>query len=175
MKVLIGLGNPGFQYQKNRHNAGHMFIDFLKQVNQAHNYSSSASAKAEYVWITIKGEKCELLKSLSFMNTSGTVVKQVLKKHPEITTSQLYVVHDDLDIPFGKFKIQFGTGPKLHNGILSIEEELGTNEFWRIRIGVDNRGENKVDGETYSLEDFTEEEHKQLQSVFENVYKQLTQ
>ena len=109
------------------------------------------------------------------MNTSGTVVKQVLKKHPEITTSQLYIVHDDLDIPLGKFKIQFGTGPKLHNGIRSIEDELGTNEFWRIRIGVDNRGENKVDGETYSLEDFTEEEHKQLQSVFENVYKQLTQ
>jgi len=157
MKVCIGLGNPGFQYQKNRHNVGHMFIDFLKTKNAV---------------LSAGRQDLELIKTDCFMNVSGKFVK----KHVSSSTLQaLYVVHDDLDIPLGKFKIQFGTGPKLHNGIRSIEDELGTNEFWRIRIGVDNRGENKVDGETYSLEDFTEEEHKQLQSVFENVYKQLTQ
>lgn len=174
MKVFIGLGNPGFQYQKNRHNVGHMFIDFLKRARNAPEFTHSKSANAEYTWTATKEGKWELLKSLSFMNTSGTVVTQVLKKHPEVSSNQLYIVHDDLDIPFGKFKIQFGTGPKLHNGIRSIEDELGTNEFWRIRIGVDARSpENWTDGETYSLQDFTDEQHQQLQSVFENVYKQL--
>ncbi len=150
MKVLIGLGNPGFQYQKNRHNVGHMFIDFLKTQNV----------------------ELRTLKTDCFMNVSGKFVK---KNVPRSILQDLYIVHDDLDIPFGKFKIQFGTGPKLHNGIRSIEDELGTNEFWRVRIGVDARSpENWIDGETYSLEDFTDEQHQQLQSVFENVYKQLT-
>lgn len=150
MKVFIGLGNPGFQHQKNRHNVGHMFIDYLKTKNL----------------------DLRTMKTDCFMNVSGKFVK----KHVSSSMLQaLYVVHDDLDIPFGKFKIQFGTGPKLHNGIRSIEDELGTNEFWRIRIGVDARSpENWTDGETYSLQDFTDEQHQQLQSLFENVYKQLT-
>ena len=150
MKVFIGLGNPGFQYQKNRHNVGHMFIDYLKTKNL----------------------DLRIMKTDCFMNVSGKFVK----KHVSSSMLQaLYVAHDDLDIPFGKFKIQFGTGPKLHNGIRSIEDELRTNEFWRIRIGVDARSpENWTDGETYSLQDFTDEQHQQLQSLFENVYKQLT-
>ena len=106
------------------------------------------------------------------MNVSGKFVKQHALRS---TLQDLYIVHDDLDIPLGKCKVQFGTGPKLHNGILSIEEELGTNDFWRVRIGVDNRGENKIDGEAYSLQDFTDEELKQLQPVFEKIYKQITQ
>ena len=67
----------------------------------------------------------------------------------------LVVVHDDLDIPLGSFKIQFGRGPKDHNGILDIEEKLGTKDFWRVRIGIDNRPlDNKPMGEIYTLEDF---------------------
>ena len=111
------------------------------------------------------------------MNVSGKFVK---KHVPSSMLQALHIVHDDLDIPLGKFKIQFGTGPKLHNGILSIEEELETNEFWRIRIGVDGRPSTssgqfvtRTDGETYSLQDFTSEEQQQLQPVFENIYKQL--
>ncbi len=157
MKILIGLGNPGPKYQNNRHNAGHMFIDFLRNKNS----------------------ELKTIKTDCFMNVSGAFVKKQVKSY---TLQDLYVVHDDLDIPLGKCKIQFGTGPKLHNGILSVEEELGTSEFWRIRIGVDNRVENlpagrqgKIDGETYSLQDFTEDEHKQLHTVFEKIYKQIAQ
>jgi len=153
MKTLIGLGNPGEKYKNNRHNVGHMFVDFcIKRL------TSSRVNEFKY------------LKTDCFMNVSGKYIK---KQVPRSMLQALYVAHDDLDIPFEKFKIQFGTGPKLHNGILSVEEELGTSEFWRIRIGVDNRGENKIDGETYSLQDFTAEELKQLQTVFENIYKQL--
>lgn len=150
MKLFIGLGNPGPKYQNNRHNVGHMFIDYLKTRNV----------------------ELRILKTDCFMNVSGKFIK---KQVSSSKLQNLYVVHDDLDIPFGKFKIQFGTGPKLHNGILSIEEELETNEFWRVRIGVDNRGEDKIDGETYSLQDFTKEEQKQLQTIFENIHKHIVQ
>ena len=159
MKILIGLGNPGEKYCKNRHNAGHLFIDFVK------SHPEFISGSRNKFGMTGKKTDC-------FMNVSGRFVKKQVKSS---TLQDLYVVHDDLDIPLGKFKIQFGTGPKLHNGILSIEEELGTSEFWRIRIGVDNRGENKIDGEAYSLQDFTEDEHKQLHIVFEKIYKQIAQ
>ena len=160
MKTLIGLGNPGDKYKNNRHNVGHMFIDYLKTKNS----------------------ELRTIKTDCFMNISGKFVSSCVTRYKLQVSRDLYVVHDDLDIPLGKCKIQFGTGPKLHNGILSIEEELGTSEFWRIRIGVDNRGENlpagrqgKIDGETYSLQDFTEEERKQLHTVFEKIYKQITQ
>lgn len=155
MKLFIGLGNPGVKYQGNRHNAGHMFID----------------------WLRSHDSRLTTLKTDTFMNQSGEYVKKHTKKE---TLEKLYIVHDDLDIPLGKFKIQFGTGPKLHNGIRSIEESLGTEDFWRVRIGVDARPSNsgdsyRIDGETYSLQDFTPEEQQQLQTVFETIYKQLTQ
>lgn len=155
MKLFIGLGNPGAKYQGNRHNAGHMFIDWLRS-HDSHLIT---------------------LKTSTFMNQSGVFVKKHTKKED---LQKLYIIHDDLDIPLGKFKIQFGTGPKLHNGIRSIEDVLGTVEFWRIRIGVDARPSNsgnsdRVDGETYSLQDFTPDEQQQLQTAFETIYKQLTQ
>ena len=157
MKVLVGLGNPGLKYKNNRHNVGHMFVDYcIKKLR-----------------ITDYGLKC--VKTDTFMNSSGVFVKKLMR-NSQFVIDQLFIAHDDLDIPLGKCKVQFGTGPKLHNGIGSIEHELGTNEFWRIRIGVDARSPEKwIDGETYCLEDFTEDEHKQLQSIFENIYKQLTQ
>ncbi len=163
MKILVGLGNPGLKYKNNRHNVGHMFVDYcIKKLR-----------------ITDYGLKC--VKTDTFMNSSGVFVKKLMR-NSQFVIDQLFIAHDDLDIPFGKFKIQLGTGPKLHNGIGSIEHELGTNEFWRIRIGVDARPSAssgqfapRIDGETYCLEDFTEDEHKQLQSIFENIYKQLTQ
>jgi len=158
MKMLVGLGNPGEKYKNNRHNVGHLFIDYVnKQLSNKHQL-----------------QNFKMLKTDCFMNVSGIFIKKLLSGNRQLTADNLMVVHDDLDIPFGKFKTQLATGPKLHNGILSIEDELGTNDFWRVRIGVDNRGENKVDGETYSLQDFTNEELKQLQPSFEKVYKQLS-
>ena len=164
MRYLIGLGNPGAQYQNNRHNVGHMFIDFLQKNLKG------GKDKAE--------DEVVLKKTDTFMNQSGSFVK----KASVTESSDLVIVHDDLDIPFGKFKIQFGTGPKIHNGILSIEDTLGTNEFWRIRIGVDNpttrlrvpeNARSKMNGEDYVLQDFTEEELIELQNVFERIREQL--
>ena len=171
MKLLIGLGNPGDKYKNNRHNVGFMFLDFLAGTE---DWKISKSTNLLYKWIEIKGEKTELIKPQGYMNNSGFSVKKVLDKHQNIKLSDVYVIHDDLDIPLGKFKIDHATGPKLHNGIKSIEETLKTKDFWRIRIGVDNRKkESWIDGESYVLSNFTSDEKKQLDKVFIFIHNEI--
>ena len=171
MKLLIGLGNPGDKYKNNRHNVGYIFLDFLSGTG---NWEISKSANLLYKWFSIKDEKVELIKPQGYMNNSGFSVKKVLTKHQNIKLNDLYIVHDDLDIPLGKFKIDHATGPKLHNGIKSIEETLKTKDFWRIRIGVDNRKkESWIDGENYVLSNFTSDEKKQLDKVFIFIHNEI--
>lgn len=155
MKLIIGLGNPGDKYKNNRHNVGHIFVDYLLDKLTGNE---------------LTGLKIKLFKTDAFMNQSGFSVKKVLGKHQNIKLDDLYVIHDDLDIPLGKFKIDHATGPKLHNGIKSIEETLKTKDFWRIRIGVDNRKkESWIDGEKYVLSDFTLEEKAIINKVFQEI------
>ena len=178
MYLIVGLGNPGEKYKNNRHNVGHMFIDFIAPLLHC------SIVKREKSYITMKQlnhETIVLSKPLTFMNLSGQAVKNVLADY-RLPITDLLVVHDDLDIPLGKFKIQKGIGPRLHNGIESIENSLGTKEFWRIRIGVDNRlalserSESKgwIDGETYVLQDFRPEEKKIIEeTVFKAIIARL--
>ena len=147
---IIGLGNPGKRYQNNRHNVGKMFID-----------SSQGDP--------LRTQGVTLLKTNVFMNDSGKFVAEKFNFF-KVGLDDLYIVHDDLDLPLGQFKIQKGVGPKVHNGVKSVEEALGTKDFWRIRIGVDNRDpENRLPGEDYVLQDFKKEEFKILNKVFEEI------
>ena len=91
-------------------------------------------------------------------------------------TRELFVAHDDLDIPLGKFKIQKGTGPKLHNGLESIENHLKNSDFYRIRIGVENRDpERRIPGEAYVLQNFTSNENAILNTTFPTIVSRLQQ
>ena len=150
MKLIIGLGNPKEEHKNNRHNVGHLVADALFKRNLPKN-------------LVVK-------KTNVFMNESGSEVKKLLGG---LSPNNLYIIHDDLDIALGAYKIQKGKGPKLHNGILSIERQLGTPDFWRVRIGVDNRMGDKTPGEEYVLEDFTGEEKKILEAVLEEICKKL--
>ncbi len=155
MKLLIGLGNPGTKYLKNRHNAGHLFIDSM--ANNPNNTN------------------IQFFKTNTFMNDSGVFVKKQLTANRYPLTA-LYIAHDDLDIPLGSYKIQMGVGPKVHYGVASVENELGTKDFWRIRIGVDNRDpQNRTPGEEYVLQDFTGEELIILGKVYEEIRNDLSQ
>ncbi len=157
MKLIIGLGNPGEKYQNNRHNAGQMFIDYI------------SNSHPEF----ISGSDLKPLKTTSFMNQSGAEVKKFVTYY-KLPATDLVIVHDDLDLQFGKFKIQKSGGPKLHNGIISVEKTLRTKDFWRVRIGVDNRNpDNRIDGETYVLQDFTTQEKENLLLVFKKVVDKL--
>ncbi len=153
MRLIIGLGNPGKEYLSTRHNAGYLFVDRLLKTKLPEDVITK--------------------KSDVFMNESGSFVKAQFTRY-RLQSTDLYIAHDDLDIPLGSYKIQFGTGPKVHNGVNSIERELGTKDFWRVRIGVDNRKPNaKTQGEEYVLCDFTEEERKTFNGVLEKICKEI--
>ncbi|MBI3289970.1 peptidyl-tRNA hydrolase [Candidatus Microgenomates bacterium] len=171
--IIVGLGNPDVKYANTRHNVGHMVVDALNKVT---------------------GDKVQgivIKKTDVFMNNSGEAVKRLITNHTfdklsagHSLITDLYVVHDDLDIPLGQFKIQFGKGPKDHNGIKSVEEELGTKEFWRIRVGIENRVQgthstssgqagDRVQGEEYVLQNFLPEEKKIIENVTREIATRL--
>ncbi len=157
MKLIVGLGNPGEKYIHTRHNAGFMFVDYLyekREVVKAWKFDKYVNAETSLV----TNDKLEYLivKPQTFMNRSGEAVTKLAIKY-SVPPADVYIAHDDLDFPLGEFKISLGKGPKLHNGIRSIEEVWKTKEFWRIRLGVDNR-EAPISGETYVLSNFTENE-----------------
>ena len=155
MKLIVGLGNPEDKHRNNRHNSGFMVIDELANMLLNEEWSSVKKFQS----LIIKHERLFILaKPQTFMNQSGKTVKKLVDQY-KIKSSDLWVIHDDLDIALGDYKIQKGKGPKLHKGIESIEEKLGKTDFSRVRIGVENRSaENKISGETYVLQDFTKEE-----------------
>lgn len=172
MIAILGIGNPDKEYAKTRHNVGKFFIDFCFQKL---NLSPKIEKKLEvsYAKTMINGNPVILGKTLSYMNLSGKVASKFLNFF-KIKPKNLFIVHDDLDIPLGKFRIDFARGPKLHNGIISIAQTLNTKNFWRIRIGVDNRQKTGwKNGETYVLEKFLPEEEKILVEIFEQIFREL--
>ena len=113
------------------------------------------------------------VKPQTFMNESGSFVKKLASGY-RLASSDLFVVHDDLDIPLGSYKIQFGKGPKDHKGLASIDQALGSDQYWHVRIGIDNRSsDSRTSGEDYVLQDFTDEERKVLENTFNKLIPEL--
>jgi PTH1 family peptidyl-tRNA hydrolase len=154
MKLIVGLGNPGEKYAGNRHNVGYMVVDKIKNNN-------------------VRIKNAITVKTNTFMNDSGTSVKELLSKN-NVSNENLYIIHDDLDLPLGSWKMQLSKGPKDNGGINSIEQVLGTENFWRIRVGIDSRNpEKRTSGEEYVLEDFTTQEKVILDKVINDICKKL--
>lgn len=170
MRLIVGLGNPGDKHRNNRHNIGFLVIDELARLVLEGKWSSVKKFQS----LIIKHEgSFMLVKPQTFMNQSGKAVKKLIDQY-KIKSSDLWVIHDDLDIALGDHKIQKGKGPKLHKGIKSIEEKLGKTDFWRIRIGVENRSaKSKIPGETYVLKNFTEEEIKIIAPIIIKIGREV--
>jgi len=157
--LIVGLGNPGTQYRFNRHNVGFQIIDELagrfghaRFVEKWHAFSSSVSCG---------GRKVHFVKPDTFMNLSGKAVVQYYRFF-KIQPDQLLVIHDDLDMNFGRIKLVKGGGAGGHNGIKSLAENLGTNDFFRLKIGIGRPGKGDVHPEfpidKYVLSDFNTDE-----------------
>ncbi len=165
MKIIVGLGNPGKQYEGTRHNAGVVLVERL----------ATSVQESERIWrknkgiVVMESENLVLVKSSEyFMNESGKIIEALGNRHWAI--DDLYVVHDDLDIRLGEYKIQFGKGPEVHGGVMDIERVVG-KDFWRIRIGIENRGTPRIPGEEYVLQKFSPDEIVKLQSVIDAIAK----
>lgn len=150
-KLIIGLGNPGKKYQNTWHNMGFIFLDKLKALIDG---PFNIQNKKEYELTTFTDAGIELLKPLTFMNNSGFVMANFLKQK-NYKEDEILIVHDDLDIQFGEFKLQKGRFPKAHNGINSIHETTGKTDFWYLRIGIETRNEMdraRIAGEDYVVQ-----------------------
>lgn len=162
MKLIVGLGNPGKEYENTRHNVGYVVLDILGKLTANIEYDKNPAIlvwkeeRAVYsLTYSVRPELCLLLKPKLFMNNSGKALKSTVNKY-KIRAQDILVIHDDLDLPLGSYKLQFGKGPRSHNGIKSIEEALSTKDFYRLRVGVDERlvSRQRVSGETYVLSNF---------------------
>lgn len=173
MKIIVGLGNPGEKYESNRHNIGFVIVEALLTKLSSGNAEFALNKKFNAEILQL-GDVL-LVKPQTFMNESGKAVSAITRFY-KIENKDLYVVHDDLDITLGNYKIQFGKGPQIHNGLLSIEESLGTDQFWNVRVGVENRevrGNKGVPGVVYSLQNFTVDEQVVVQKVVQSVVGDL--
>jgi len=161
--LVVGLGNPGRQYQGNRHNVGFRIVDQL--AARAEATSPRDKHGGELSDVTLGGERVILCKPMEFMNVSGQVVRQVAGFH-KIPAARTIVVHDELDLPFGRLKLGVGGGAGGHNGVRSVIADLGTPDFVRVRVGID-RPPPEWKGADYVLANFTGAEQKALPALLD--------
>ena len=143
MKLIVGLGNPGEKYEKTRHNLGFLVLDrFLKDFSQVQKTIWEDNTKfkcdmAKIDWQPKKGklEKIILVKPKTYMNNSGLCVGLVSSFY-KINPADIWIIHDEIDLPLGSMKIRFGGGSAGHKGVMSIMNSLGTEKFWRFRLGA---------------------------------------
>lgn len=133
MKLIVGLGNPGDQYEDTRHNIGFMVVDHVSKELSTTTVSWQEDMRAN-AWITKAGDTI-LVKPKTYMNNSGTAVQKLLSYY-KLDASDLWVIHDDLDLPLGKIRIRLGGSAGGHNGVESIIEHLSTDTFLRFRLGI---------------------------------------
>jgi peptidyl-tRNA hydrolase, PTH1 family len=157
MFLIAGLGNPGTKYENTRHNLGFRVLDLLA--------GGKSWQEKKDLNKFIKLEDVILTKPQTFMNLSGKAIKDILKYYPD---AQLIIVQDELDFPLGSIKIMKNISSAGHNGVQSIIDELGTKDFIRIRIGIDNpQARGQMPGDAYVLQKFSEEEEEILKEVLE--------
>ncbi len=154
MYLFVGLGNPGYQYLHTKHNIGFQVIEYFINNNKQISYNKFLKHQGILYEVIKNNIKFLMLMPLTYMNLSGVSVKQVLDFY-KINSNKLIVIHDDMDIKIGEFKIKFNGGSAGHNGIQSIINYIG-KDFYRIRIGI-NRPQDK-NYKDYVLNKFSPEE-----------------
>ena len=170
LDLIVGLGNPGPEYQTTRHNAGFWFVDLLAREHGGH-FSSDRKLQSESAEIRISGQRIRLLKPMTFMNLSGQAVSAAVNYY-KIPLEHVLVAYDELDLPPGRAQLKFDGGAAGHNGIGNVIEHLGP-AFWRLRFGVGHPRDNervagRKDVVNHVLKRAAEaEEHQILDSISE--------
>ena len=164
MKLIVGLGNPGKEYNNTRHNIGFEFIDYYLEKN---NINDSWSKKFDglYIQTTIGREKVIFLKPQTYMNLSGNSVSKICH-YFNIDISDILIVCDDLDLNVGNFKLRANGSCGGHNGLRDIEAKLGSPEYKRLKIGISNN--KNFDTKDYVLGRFSKEENDIYVELFKN-------
>lgn len=169
IKVIVGLGNPGQQYEKTRHNAGFLFVDRLAAFCGA-GWSRAGQFQAEVAECFVGGGKVLLLKPMTFMNRSGASVGAVLRYY-RLDPGELLVVHDELELAEGVARLKRDGGHAGHNGLRDIIGHIGTRDFYRLRIGISRPLVGGV--ADYVLSGFSGDALARLSDLFEVLLKDV--
>ncbi|MFZ2724824.1 MAG: aminoacyl-tRNA hydrolase [Methylococcaceae bacterium] len=166
IKLIVGLGNPGRQYEKTRHNAGFLFLDELAAEFSA-SWIKESRFQGLHTEISVATQKAILLKPETFMNLSGQSVGKVARYY-KLLPEEILVVHDELDIALGVIKLKKDGGHAGHNGLRDIIAHLNSKEFYRLRIGIGRPQGTKAVAD-FVLSSPSKEEHQLLTTAFYNV------
>jgi len=181
MKLVVGLGNPGEKYKNTRHNLGFVVVDKLgkKVKGQGESWKFEKKFKAELLDFTLFASPLTLVKPQTYMNNSGLAVK-MLTAYYNIHTTDLIIIHDDLDLPLGKIKVRLGGSGAGHHGVESIINTLGTDQFIRVRLGIGNEkshsGEHKrisFSAENFVTEEFLTKDKSEVKSMIKQALKAI--
>ena len=172
MVLIVGLGNPGAKYKKTRHNIGFRVLDEFQNENNFPNFEFSKKFNSLISDGIVKKKTILLTKPQTFMNSSGISIKGLINFY-KIKSSDIIVVHDDIDLVFGTTKISEKKGSAGHKGVESIIKELGTKDFTRLRIGIRDKKLKNKDTEKYVLKKFTEQEEQDLKKIIKQSLESL--
>lgn len=162
--LVVGLGNPGPNYAKTRHNVGFMVVDLLAG-RIGSGFKAHRKSGADIATGRLAGRAVVLAKPRTYMNESGRNVGPLAKFY-SVAPADVIVIHDELDIDFGRIRLKFGGGVAGHNGLKSVAAALGTKDFQRVRVGV-GRPPGRKDAATYVLEPFTSVERPEVPTICE--------
>ena len=170
MKIIVGLGNPGKEYEKTKHNIGFLFIEFLENK---YNFSVTKKMCDSLICeTTFEGEKVVFVKPQTYMNLSGNAV-QKLKKWYKCDSKDIIIIYDDIDIDFETIRFRATGSGGSHNGMKNIIECLNTKDITRIRVGIGGLRHPNDDLKDFVLSRFNKEQLEKLQNTFENVEEKL--
>ena len=164
MKLVVGLGNKGREYENTRHNMGFMLVDrYLQYKNITDKFKEKFNAI--YIETTINNEKVIFIKPMTYMNNSGIAVRAFVDFY-KLNSEDVLVISDDLDLDLGKFRLRRNGSSGGHNGLKSIISHLGTDNFKRLRIGISN---DKDDVINYVLSKFSKKELSEIDTMFDTL------
>ena len=164
MKLIVGLGNKGREYENTRHNMGFMLVDrYLQYKNITDKFKEKFNAM--YIETTINNEKVIFIKPMTYMNNSGIAVRSFVDFY-KLNNEDILVISDDLDLDLGKFRLRRNGSSGGHNGLKSIISHLGTDNFKRLRIGISN---DKDDVINYVLSKFSKKELNEIDIMFDTL------
>ena len=164
IKLIVGLGNPGKEYERTRHNAGYWWVDAIAAARRA-TWKKETKFSGWTTRVEEGGAEYLLLKPATYMNESGRSVAAYLRFY-KIEPAAMLVVHDELDMPPGTVKLKRGGGTGGHNGLEDLAEVLGTQDFWRLRVGIGHPG-NKDLVPDYVLKKARREEQELIEPAFD--------
>jgi len=166
MRIVVGLRNPGADYEGTRHNVGSEVVERVLQRAGVPPGRAPSRVSGAIAQVGTGDDRTIFVLPFTFMNESGGVVRSALGYY-KVDTSDLLVIHDDIDLPFGRLRIQVGGGSGGHNGIRSVERALGTKEFSRLKVGV-GRPPGSQDPAGYVLRTFAKSERPEVEVIVED-------